>query len=83
MNVLTYGIIETNGFDVDCNLLPPAGSIICLPETCGTYRLDTYERCDSIAADAEITPQQLLECNPIVIDFCFNFYGWGWNICVE
>jgi hypothetical protein len=83
MNVSTYGIIEMNGLDIECKLLPPAGSFICLPETCDTYRLDMYERCESIAADAEITPQQLLACNPMVVDFCSDFYGWGWNVCVE
>jgi hypothetical protein len=84
MNVSTYGIIKANGFDISCNLLPAAGSAICLPETCDTYQLDMYERCESIAADAGITQQQLLAWNPMINDFCSDLYGWyGWNLCVR
>ena len=84
MNVSTYGIVKKNGFDTNCKLLPSAGSVICLPETCDTYQLDMYERCESIAADAKITQQQLLAWNPMINDFCSNLYGlFGWNICVR
>jgi hypothetical protein len=83
-NVSTYGIITANGFDISCNLLPTAGSVICLPETCDTYQLDMYERCESIAAEAGITQQQLLAWNPMINDFCSDLYGWyGWNLCVR
>lgn len=84
MNVSTYGIIRANGIDINCNFLPAAGSVICLPETCDTYQLDMYDRCEDILAAAGITQQQFLEWNPMIKDSCTRLYGWyGWNLCVR
>ncbi|KAF2726673.1 hypothetical protein EJ04DRAFT_452874 [Polyplosphaeria fusca] len=83
-NVSTHGVITANGLDISCNLLPPAGSVICLPKTCNTYQLDMFDRCDDLTAGAHINRQQLLSWNPMIDDFCTNLGSWyGWNLCIS
>ncbi|KAF2130127.1 carbohydrate-binding module family 50 protein [Dothidotthia symphoricarpi CBS 119687] len=83
-NVSTYSLIVANGIDISCNLLAPAGSTVCLPNTCNTYQLDMYDRCDDITAGARINQQQLLSWNPMINNFCNNLGSWfGWNLCIR
>lgn len=83
-NVSTYGLISANGLDISCNLLPPAGSTICLPKKCTTYQLGFYDKCDDITDRAHITRSQLLAWNPMINDFCSNLDTWyGWNLCTR
>ncbi|CAP64831.1 uncharacterized protein PODANS_5_3800 [Podospora anserina S mat+] len=54
----SYQLINENGLDLSCNLLPPAGESICIPEKCETFELVVDQTCDDIMKEYGMTKAQ-------------------------
>ncbi|KAI0954351.1 hypothetical protein AcV7_007610 [Taiwanofungus camphoratus] len=76
-------LISINGLDINCTMLPPAGSTICLSGACSLYTVQTNDTCVEIAADHNVTWSQLLSWNPQINSYCNNLIlEVGKGICV-
>ncbi|KAK5996644.1 LysM domain-containing protein [Cladobotryum mycophilum] len=82
--VSTEALISLNGIDLDCKVMPAAGTSLCLPPPCATYQVQPSDNCTSIAAAANITLGQLLAWNPVISPRCGSLVPWaGRFICVS
>ncbi|KAK4675377.1 hypothetical protein QC764_0077440 [Podospora pseudoanserina] len=54
----SYQLINENGLDLSCNLLPPANESICMPEKCETFELVVGQTCDDIMEEYGMTKAQ-------------------------
>ncbi|KAK0669897.1 hypothetical protein QBC41DRAFT_302021 [Cercophora samala] len=80
----SYQLINENGFDLSCNLLPPPGESICMPEKCKTFELVVPQTCDDIMKEFGMTKAQLLAWNPFINPSCRNLGDWrGWFLCAS
>ncbi|KAF9888671.1 hypothetical protein FE257_008429 [Aspergillus nanangensis] len=83
-NVSTYGLINVNGFDLQCALLPAVGQNICLSRPCRTYQLNMGDTCDFLTKNLSISMAQLLAWNPMINTGCSNLASWrGWYLCAS
>ncbi|CCM00582.1 uncharacterized protein FIBRA_02618 [Fibroporia radiculosa] len=76
-------LVSINGLDMNCTLLPPPGSVICLSGVCPLYTVQQNDTCVSIAAAKDIAWSQLLAWNPQINSYCSNLVMQvGESICV-
>ncbi|KAF9559712.1 hypothetical protein CPC08DRAFT_637416, partial [Agrocybe pediades] len=74
-SVSDNNVLASNPFlDVDCNVA--ANTILCIPQACHTYTIQTNDTCDSVAqaaggmTGANITSVQLQSFNPELGTYC-------------
>jgi len=74
-------LITLNNILPDCTNLQ-IGQVLCLPETCTTYSVQSGDSCFAIAASQGVTFTQILSYNPALNPTCTNLIA-GSNICVS
>lgn len=86
LNVSTYSLVVSNGWDMYCqNFNASVGHNFCSPPTCHTYTWQAGDTCDAVVlANLSITRPQFMSWNPNFDPLCHNAVNFiGWQVCLR
>lgn len=79
----TLDVVQLNGIDINCVLMPEEGTKLCLNRRCDTYTIRAGDGCSEIAKKFDITEYQFRLLNPMLDSNCTNIGRWeGYVSCV-
>lgn len=73
-NVSTFALLQRNNLNAYCEDFAPAGTDLCLPESCEIYTVQQNDTCHSVVARQphHVTITQLQAWNPNLNGLCSN-----------
>ncbi|EHK43389.1 hypothetical protein TRIATDRAFT_85797 [Trichoderma atroviride IMI 206040] len=84
--VATFHLMQANNLPGYCSQFPPAGSDLCIPQSCNLYTVASNDTCYGIAQahNGTFSATQLISWNPNINRQCSNLNQIaGYQICVS
>ncbi|KAK3291682.1 uncharacterized protein B0H64DRAFT_249422 [Chaetomium fimeti] len=82
--VSTFSLLYSNKLPMFCARFPAAGTEICIPQQCNTYKVMPIDTCQRVAKSHGLTVRELIELNPNLKSHCGNLRSFtGHMICLS
>ncbi|KAM0272161.1 hypothetical protein ACHAQH_008838 [Verticillium albo-atrum] len=82
-NVSTFGLVQMNAMNINCEVMPDKGTNLCLDRPCDTYTIRAGEDCASISETFGLSENQFIALNPMIDSTCSNIKRWkNYVVCV-